>query len=659
MVESSISPTQEQTVRFLVSIPEEAVKLVFGFMGTHIQMGSVFFQLSEKWKVDSLGRKILVKAPTTRAAALAVLSFIYELTHVTVSAASGWMYVDPNNQVHGPYVSSRITTWLKKKYFDAQFPVLLANPVVAIWIPAFMVEALTEIFDKDDDVTRMETEFVSMRDDDPAMDWEGAEDDVAMARQHIGGRAVGEPNGAAPGVVSKALESVVHQHAREAMDYDVCDYNVFGQIEKTVHVCVVLDTNVLLSHFSFLERRFGDIVFSQSKRGNVVSLILVVPWIVLCELDHLKEGRLRDTALYAIKRIHTLASARDSHMYVQGSASHKQMAKEVALIDGQNHSLRNDDFIMQACVYFEKQLVKKLREKKHRAHCVLISNDRGLQLRARANSIACMKAVEVEGNIDAFLDVVDRVVPHEDVTVEVQSVIRQSPDPSKSGSSTNGTPKPRSTSMRPTEHPAQHVSKEVEDFLASLQLQGSVPDLSGDRPHVRGVNQRHQIRDMMSSMQSTLSTTKMPIASSTAAPLPVVTYAVQHGLGAFVRYLRQQDLGDLWDDLLEDELKWPGWEAGDVLKVLTRHSSTFWSVFDRHLLDDAKTLLRYLHPSRFDAHAHECTIIARKLLHAAYEAFSKPLTDTDAPDPATICGFLSLGDARAAVTESIEKLSEY
>ena len=98
--------------------------------------------------------------------------------------------------------------------------------------------------------------------------------------------------------------------------------------------------------------------------------------------------------------------------------------------------------------------------------------------------------------------------------------------------------------------------------------------------------------------------------------------------------------------LLEDELKWPGWEASDVLKVLTRHSSTFWGVFERKLLDDSKTLLRFLHPARFDAHAHECVIITKKLLHASYAAFSKPVSESQtAPDPSTIRGFISLGDA--------------
>ena len=696
-------------VGFHVSVPEEAVKLIFGevltddvrshapltrlgahsrfarspgFMGTHIQMGDVVFALSESFRVDSLGRKICVRAPTRRAAALAVVSFVYELTHTSISEASGWMYVDPNNQVHGPYPSSKITAWLKKKYFDSQMPVMLRNPVVAIWLPAFMVEALTELLETSIGIARMDTEFVSMREDDPAMDWEGAGsmeflEDVAMARQQVSGAATNRVGrfGGVSGFekdgfgkdVSPALESVVHQHARQAMDYDVCDLNVFGRIEKTVHVCIVLDTNVLLSHFSFLERRLGDLTCSHSKRGNVVSLILVVPWVVLCELDHLKEGRLRDAALYAIKRIHTLSSARDSFYYVQGAASHKEAAEEVALIDGQNQSLRNDDFIMQTCVFFKERLVKKLREKKHRAHCLLVTNDNGLLLRARANAIACVKAVEVEGNVDTFLDAIearDAVVGDDEREREGEAPTgRERRDEERDGTSTDA--------------PSQPVSHEVEDFLSSLQLQASAPELPRG-PNVAKARANHAVdpnshrsthpaghqtrdhqthdhenrdRDRDRDCDRDEQTDHRRLSRSAVAD------AVQHGLGAFVRYMRQQDLGDLWDDLLEDELKWPGWEASDVLKVLTRHSSTFWGVFERKLLDDSKTLLRFLHPARFDAHAHECVIITKKLLHASYAAFSKPVSESQtAPDPSTIRGFISLGDAKAAVKESIETL---
>lgn len=644
---------RDAPVKFHVSIPSEAVKLIFGFMGTHIQMGGdnpVFFQLESNFHADSLGRKITVSAPTTRLAVLALVSFIYELTHMSVDRSSGWMYVDPKEEVHGPYPTHRISQWMRKRYFDEYFPVMLHNPVVAIWIPAFMVEALTGVLESNDQHSGMETaEFVAMRDDDPSMDWEQTfDEDVAAARRqvheiHSSAFKVGTDDDAR---LSSGLGSVADHHASTSMpmDYDACDYNVFGGIEKSVHVCVVLDTNVLLSHFSFLERRFGEIMYGKSTRGNVITLILVIPWVVLCELDHLKEGRLRDSALYAIKRIHTLASVRDSYVYIQGAASHKQAVEEAGLIDGHNQSLRNDDFIMQTCVFFKDRLVKKMREKKHRAHCVLISNDRGLQLRARANGIACLKAVEVESNVDTFLDAID--TEHGDCDIQCDRNI-EGPVAAQGVTNTDA--------IKPTKNPATPLSKEVEDFLSSLQLQASEPPNlpHAHSSHPTGQNIHQDLRTSRPRHDAVDgSETKSIIA------LPVIVDAVQHGLGAFVRYMRQQDLGDLWDDLLEDELKWPGWEASDVLKVLTRHSSTFWGVFDRRLLDEAKTLLRYLHPSRFDAHAHECAIIAKKLLNASYSAFSKPIseTQTDPPDPATVRGFISLGDAKAAVKESIDAL---
>ena len=656
-------PENPAPVKFHVSVPDQAVQMIFGLMGTHVQMGAVVFQLESIFQRDRLGRKITVVSPSTRVAALALASFVYDLTHVSMDARSGWMYVDPNEQVHGPYVSSKVRRWREQHYFDANFPLMLNNPVVAIWVPAFMVEALADVLEEH---AELSTEFVSMRGDDPCMDWEKTiDEDVAAARRQVhevhcialkpGG---GEPAG--DGQATSGLEYVTESMP---MDYDACDFNVFCGVEKSMHVCVVLDTNVLLSHFSFLERRFGDLTCGKSRRGNVLSLILVIPWVVLCELDHLKEGRLRDSALYAIKRIHTLASARDSYVHIQGSASHKQAVEEVELIDGQNQSLRNDDFIMQACVFFQERLVKRMREKKHAAQCVLISNDRGLQLRARSNGIICLKAVEVEATVDAFLEAIGPGTGDDSAECDEGEGNMAAPD-SASGKRPADGAKSTEASLS-----TETASREVENFLLSLQLQSSEPP---DRPradrHPHPPHQRHDphqsgAREPLQSLHGLAGARPHQEAmevfhTTTNLSRPVIVDAVQHGLGAFVRYMRQQDLGDLWIDLLEDELKWPGWEASDVLKVLTRHSSTFWGAFDRRLLDEAKTLLRYISPSRFDTHAHECAIIAKKLLNAAYSAFSRPLADsqTEAPDPLTVPGFISLGDAKCAVKESIDAL---
>jgi len=52
---------------------------------------------------------------------------------------------------------------------------------------------------------------------------------------------------------------------------------------------------------------------------------------------------------------------------------------------------------------------------------------------------------------------------------------------------------------------------------------------------------------------------------------------ISHSMGKVVMYFRQQDLGELWLELLEDELK-PPWDAMQTLRVIVRHNTTFWSV---------------------------------------------------------------------------------
>ena len=61
-----------------------------------------------------------------------------------------------------------------------------------------------------------------------------------------------------------------------------------------VHLYVILDTSVLLSHWSFIQalhRNLGqDGAVPADQAGSpAVQLLLVVPWAVLVELDKLKE----------------------------------------------------------------------------------------------------------------------------------------------------------------------------------------------------------------------------------------------------------------------------------------------------------------------------------------------------------------------------------
>lgn len=567
--------------------------------------------LQDRFYSDRLGRKVAVMAPSRVVASRSLLGFLYELTGHSMSLDELlWVYRDPHDKktMHGPYSCEKMVRWYSRNYFDGQMPVLYARGGYDIWIPVWMVEHFVGF-------VREGMDFVDILDDSTqpgdAMEWESTiQQDICTLRQGS----------------SYSLAEVVDRRDKRAshcvapMDYDlivpIADAFVdeCGNSLTNVHIVAVLDTNVLLSHFSFLERVFGEI-----QEGGVhvkVSLLVVIPWIVLNELDHLKEGRQRQAALYAIKRIHTLHSQRDSYMFIQGAGSHQHAVDTISLPD-QQQSLRNDDFIMQTCIYFRDLLVKRLRQKGHRAHAVLVSNDRGLQVRATANGVACIKAADFGRNGDALVKKLDSG----DV-----SVIQEGHNAFENASS---------------QKEQGDLTKEVENFLHTLHIQAE------SSPPKKSI----QATDSVLSHASHDHGHEFTTADSEEVKR-ALEYAIQHGLGSFVMYCRQQDLGDLWEDLLEDELK-PPWEAIQVLKVITRHSTTFWSVFDRSLLADVKTLLRDMHQSRFALHLTTCITIVSKLLHAAEAAFLKPINEmNEPPDPSTVPNFISLGDTKLAITEA-------
>lgn len=601
-------------------------------MGTHILMESrdhvsdactsdermddvyCILWLQDTFYSDQLGRKVVVMASSRAVASRNLLGFLYELTGRSMCLEEQvWVYRDPHDagKAHGPFSAEKMAGWHAKRYFDDQMPVMYAWGGDDIWIPVWMVKEFAGLL-------REGSGFVPLQDnpiESDSMEWESTiQQDITTLRKS--------------NVSSVILEGGRYEkHASQSMapmDYDliVPISEALDISSRNVYVVAVLDTNVLLSHFSFLER-----VFREVQDGGVhvkVLLRIVIPWIVLNELDHLKEGRQRQAALYAIKRIHTLNSQRDSCMFIQGAGSHQHVVETISLPD-QQQSLRNDDFIMQTCMYFRQQLVQKLREKGHRAYAVLVSNDRGLQVRSRANGVACIKAADLGRNGDALVKALGCIEDNFD-TCRKNTTEQSSTDAC-------------------TRDDEKDITKEVELFLNTLHIQpqsSTSPKRTVQHSHQRDhVYNSHDLDDQEAFHGDVKHS---------------LEYAIQHGLGTFVMYCRQQDFGDLWEDLLEDELK-PPWDFSTVLKVIMRHSSTFWSVFDRTLLADLRTLLHYMHPSRFTNHARQCVDIVTRLLLAAQAAFSKPINEmNEPPDPSSVPQFVSLGDAKAAVFDSISML---
>jgi hypothetical protein len=59
------------------------------------------------------------------------------------------------------------------------------------------------------------------------------------------------------------------------------------------------------------------------------------------------------------------------------------------------------------------------------------------------------------------------------------------------------------------------------------------------------------------------------------AAVEALCSVVERCLAPGVKHVRQQDLGDLWLDMLGEDVR-PPWDAGQVLRVMDSHNTSFW-----------------------------------------------------------------------------------
>ncbi|XP_046845452.1 transcriptional protein SWT1-like [Xenia sp. Carnegie-2017] len=157
-------------------------------------------------------------------------------------------------------------------------------------------------------------------------------------------------------------------------DMDLCYSN--GSFEGSLYI--VLDTNVLLSHLKFV------VELKDYPIPGIGMPILVIPWIVIQELDSLKENRWKChesgdksnrvdfLARISIKFLNCCFQKEDPR--VRG-----QTIKEAAEPVGTLAEETNDDKILQCCLLF--------KERAKNGCCVLFSNDVNLCNKAIMNGI--------------------------------------------------------------------------------------------------------------------------------------------------------------------------------------------------------------------------------------------------------------------------------
>nr|XP_033815697.1 transcriptional protein SWT1 [Geotrypetes seraphini]XP_033815698.1 transcriptional protein SWT1 [Geotrypetes seraphini] len=116
-------------------------------------------------------------------------------------------------------------------------------------------------------------------------------------------------------------------------------------IAAQLNLLIVLDTNILLSHLQFIEKlKSGGI-------PGIGTFVLIIPWVVLQELDYMKNGKLlehmKNKAIPAVRFIYNSLKKQDPHLWGQSM----QLASEKMYgLSNEN----NDDRVLQCCLQYQK-----------------------------------------------------------------------------------------------------------------------------------------------------------------------------------------------------------------------------------------------------------------------------------------------------------------
>ncbi|KAL4535144.1 hypothetical protein Ndes2526B_g06054 [Nannochloris sp. 'desiccata'] len=685
-------------VQGVLSLTEAHVDHLFGKLGTHSKCAGATLWLRDAFFADYRGRKVTILAPSRRVAACAIRTLLFQLsskhgTDTALTTFSTWKYTDRKGKEHGPYPFHKMIHWSEQNAFhDESFPV--QHSTLRCWIPLWCLPLLGDLVKNyNSNNTSNGCEPFNQPEEVAMEDWEmtvhqlneerskGFLHDTITTHPNKqggaggGGGGIGTATKQSDGIsttpaplsdfpelqVYNTTDGEIDSSSAAPMDYELSHEIQFDVAPDGVRAFVVVDTNILLSHMSFTERIFGKLASS----GPRVEVLLLVPWIVLNELDRLKDagggggrGGRSDAARLALRRIRALTSDRDSFVHAQSAAEH-----EIAVAAGdlpnkatvQHRELRNDDLILQTCLHWHRGVVASLRSAGHRAAVFLLSNDKGLCTRAEANGVKCFAAMEFPGTVESLANQVPAVEP-----VSMEEAAAAAAVEKKVAEMVM-----KEHELEPKQAPNRHIVAPAA-LKAELPGPSSLPPPASQVPSpVKEEIQKHE-----------------PLHPTD--PLHRLESIIERCLAPAIKYYRQQDLGDLWIEMLEERSR-PPWRAGMVLDVLCSHSTTFWEYLTRKELEQARELERYLkreHQYYKHGHGHghyrdgssssrlmkslvtddgmTAEIILQNILSKLLKGLEKPRQNgSDPPNPAEVPDFVSLGDAKGALQEGLGEIDQW
>ncbi|XP_029356099.1 transcriptional protein SWT1 isoform X1 [Echeneis naucrates] len=167
------------------------------------------------------------------------------------------------------------------------------------------------------------------------------------------------------------------------------------------NLILVLDTNILLSHLDYVKK------IRSCGLGALGFPVVLIPWVVLQELDSLKKGRglsgsVAHLATPAISFIYNSLKSREPYLWGQ---SMQQAAKSSDGLNAEN----NDDRVLQCCLQYQGLY----------AGCALIlcTNDKNLCSKALLSGVKALSKNDLEAEVDRSRYGFDRLLNIEATTM--------------------------------------------------------------------------------------------------------------------------------------------------------------------------------------------------------------------------------------------------
>ncbi|KAI8350887.1 PIN domain-containing protein [Choanephora cucurbitarum] len=186
--------------------------------------------------------------------------------------------------------------------------------------------------------------------------------------------------------VNHQIASIRADHNYEYLDIPMI---VPDQLNLQPHAfaeIAVLDTNFLLSKLGYL-----DVLLTLAEE-NPGNLLVILPWVVIRELDGLKEsGHHSDVRASARKAMRFLElRLRDKSISLRGQKMN-EVANQAII---HTKEAKGDDRILDCCMYFQQLTQQRV---------ILLSNDRNLCIKVMVHEIESVSAESVD-KMEALLN---------------------------------------------------------------------------------------------------------------------------------------------------------------------------------------------------------------------------------------------------------------